>query len=121
MTPLLLNAARAFAMVGFADGRLTPVEAKRFASLCSREPALANFGHADVSDAWTKASNEVHAAQSFGSALVTIRSEIKSAEDKAVIMRIAQTATIADGKLEPQENVAVSALAEALALDPKNY
>ena len=27
MTPLLLNAARAFAMVSFSDGRLAPVEA----------------------------------------------------------------------------------------------
>ena len=121
MTPLLLNAARAFAMVGFADGRLTPIEAKRFASICARDPAFANFGHAEIADAWTQASNEVHAAQSFGTALVTIRTEITSAEDKATLMRVAQTATIADGKLEPQENVAVSALAEALQLDPKNY
>jgi tellurite resistance protein len=52
---------------------------------------------------------------------VTIRTEITDAREKAVVMRVAQTATIADGKLEPQENVAVSALAEALGLEPKNY
>ena len=121
MTPLLLNAARAFAMVSFADGRLTPLEAKRFATLTSSDPAFANCGHAEVADAWTKASNEVHAAQSFGTALVTIRTEITAAADKAVLMRAAQMALVADGKLEQQENVAISALAEALGLEPRNY
>lgn len=121
MRPLLLNSARAFAMVAFSDGRLTPLEAKRFASICAHDPAFSTFGHAEIADAWTQASNEVHAAQSFGTALVTIRTEITDATEKAVVMRVAQTATIADGKLEPQENVAVSALADALGLDSKNY
>lgn len=121
MTPLLLNAARAFAMVAFADGRLTPIEASRFNSIASRDPAFANSGHAEIADAWTQASGEVHAAQSFGTALVTIRSEISSAADKAVLMRVAQLALVADGKEEEQENVAISALADALGLDPKKY
>jgi tellurite resistance protein len=121
MTPLLLNAARAFAMVAFADGRLTPVEAGRFAASAARDPALVNSGHAEIADAWTQASGEVHAAQSFGTALVTIRTEITAPADKAVLMRLAQLALVADGKLEPQENVAISALADALGLDAKNF
>ena len=36
-------------------------------------------------------------------------------------MRVAQAALVADGKLEPQENKAISSLAEALELDPENY
>jgi tellurite resistance protein len=36
-------------------------------------------------------------------------------------MRVAQQAIVADGKLEQQENLAISALAEALGLDPKNF
>ena len=36
-------------------------------------------------------------------------------------MRVAQLALVADEKLESQENLAISALAEALGLDPKNY
>lgn len=121
MTPLLLNAARAFAMVSFSDGKLAPAEAQRFAHLASKDAALGTAGHAEIADAWTIASNEVHAAQSFGGALVTIRTEITGAADKAVLMRVAQAAVVADGKLEAQENVAVSALAEALGLDPKAY
>ncbi|MEY4784886.1 MAG: hypothetical protein RIR41_2821 [Pseudomonadota bacterium] len=121
MTPLLINAARAFAMVAFADGRLAPVEAGRFSAIAACDPAFANSGHAQIADAWMQASNEVHAAQSFGTALVTIRTEITQPADKAVLMRVAQLALVADEKLESQENLAISALAEALGLDPKNY
>lgn len=121
MTPLLLNAARAFAMVSFADGNLAPAEAQRFARLASKDATLGTAGHAEIADAWTIASNEVHAAQSFGAALVTIRTEITAAADKAAIMRMAQAAIVADGRLEAQENVAISSLAEALGLDPKAY
>lgn len=121
MTPLLINAARAFAMVSFADGKLAPAEAQRFAHIASKDMDLGASGHAEIADAWTLASNEVHAAQSFGSALVAIRSEITRDADKAVLMRIAQAAVVADGKLEAQENQAIFSLAEALGLDPKNY
>lgn len=121
MTPLLLNAARAFAMVSFSDGRLAPIEASRFARIADNDPAFANAGHAEIAEAWETAAREVHAAQSFGTALVTIRTEITDAADKAIVMRVAQQAVIADGKLEAQENVAISTLAEALGLDPKAY
>lgn len=121
MTPLLLNAARAFAMVSLADGKLAPIEAQRFAHLASKDVALGTSGHAEIADAWAAASKEVHAVQSFGTALVTIRTEITDPGDKAVIMRVAQAAVIADGKLEAQENVAIRTLAEALGLDPKAY
>lgn len=121
MTPLLLNAARAFAMVGFADGKLAPAEAQRFAHLASKDPVLGHSGHADITDAWTQAAHEVHAAQSFGTALIALRTEVTEDADKAVIMRVAQQAVVADGKLEAQENAAISALAEALGLDPKAY
>lgn len=121
MTPLLLNAARAFAMVAFADGKLAPAEAQRFAHLASQDPALGLAGHAEIADAWAQASKEVHEAQSFGGALVTIRSEVTTATEKAVLMRVAQAAVVADGKLELQENKAVVMLAEALDLDPTDY
>jgi tellurite resistance protein len=43
------------------------------------------------------------------------------AEDRATIMRAAQAALVADGRLEPQENAAIRALAEALKLDPDDF
>lgn len=121
MTPLLLNAARAFAMVSFADGKLAPAEAQRFAHQASKDATLGHAGHAEIADAWTQAAHEVHAAQSFGSALIAIRTEISAPEDKTVVMRMAQAAVVADGRLEAQENNAISALAEALGLDPRAY
>lgn len=121
MTPVLLNAARTFAMVSFSDGRLSPIEAQHFASFANKEPALNHSGHAEIAEAWEQAAREVHAAQSFGTALVTIRTEITSAADKALLMRVAQAALLADGKLEAQENQAIYSLAEALGLDPANY
>lgn len=121
MNTLLLNAARAFAMVSFADGRMSPAEAQRFSRLASLEPALSRFGHLQAADAWAVASKEVHEAQSFGGALVAIRQEITDADGKALMMRVAQAATVADGKLEAQENTAIFALADALGLDPSAY
>lgn len=121
MTPTLLNAARAFAMVSFADGNLAPSEAQRFAKLAAREPGLNHSGHAEIADAWETAAREVHAAQSFGSALLAIRTEITADADKVLMMKVAQSAVVADGKLELQENTAVRALADALGLNPEKY
>ena len=61
------------------------------------------------------------ASPSFGAPLITIRTEVASAGDKATVMRAAQAAVVADNKVELQENVAVRTLAEALGLDPEEY
>lgn len=121
MNTLLLNAARAFAMTSFSDGRMSPAEAQRFARLAAQEPALSHFGALQASDAWAMASKEVHEAQSFGAALLAIRTEITDADGKALMMRVAQAAVVADGKLEAQENKAIASLAEALGLDPEKF
>lgn len=121
MTPVLLNAARAFAMVSFADGNLAPAEQQRFAKLVGGEALLNHHGHTEIADAWSQASREVHAAQSFGPALLAIRTEVTAEAERALMMRIAQAAVVADGKLEAQENVAVSTLAEALGLETDKY
>lgn len=121
MAAILLNAARAFAMVSFADGRLSPSEAQRFAALATREPVLGVAGHAAIAEAWEQAAREVHAAPSFGSALLAIRSQVTGATDRGLIMRVAQAAIVADGKLEMQENKAIALLAEALGLDPEQF
>ncbi len=121
MNTLLLNAARAFAMTSFSDGRMSPSEAQRFARLAAQEPALNHFGALQASDAWAMASKEVHGAQSFGGALLAIRTEITGPDEKALMMRVAQAAIVADGKLEAQESKAIASLAEALGLDPKKF
>ena len=85
------------------------------------EALLNHHGHTEIADAWSQASREVHAAQSFGPALLAIRTEVTAEAERALMMRIAQAAVVADGKLEAQENVAVSTLAEALGLETDKY
>jgi tellurite resistance protein len=118
---LLLNAARAFALVSFSDARFSLSEEARFARLAAAEPALRSASQADIRAAWTQAVADVKASQSFGGPLVTIRSEVRTMGDKLLMMRAAQAAVVADNRLEPQENVAVRSLAEALGLDPDSY
>ena len=120
-SPALLNAARAFAMVSFSDGRLSHSEERRFARVVDSEPLLKTSDKADAASAWRQAVKEVLASQSFGGPLVSIRSEITAADEKALMMRAAQAAVVADNKLELQENAAISALAEALGLNPDQY
>jgi tellurite resistance protein len=121
ISPLLLNAARAFALVSFSDARFSASEEARFARLAAAEPGLRGASQADVRAAWTQAVAEVKASQSFGGPLVSIRSEITATGDKLLLMRAAQAAVVADNKLELQENVAVRSLAEALGLNPDSY
>jgi tellurite resistance protein len=121
VSTLLDAAARAFAMVSLADGNLSPSEEHRFARFAAGDAALKSARTADVRAAWAQAVKDVKASPSFGAPLVTIRTEVTSAEDKAIVMRAAQAAVVADNKVEPQENVAVRTLAEALGLDPEEY
>src|SRR5262245_7867377 len=120
-SPALLNAARAFAMAAFSDGRLSHEEERRFARLVDSEPLLKASDKPDAASAWRQAVREVQASQSFGGPLVSIRSEITAPADKLLMIRAAQAAVVADGKLDPQENVAIRTLAEALGLNPDEY
>ena len=121
VSTLLDAAARAFAMVSLADGALTPSEEHRFARFAAAEPTLKSATRDDVRLAWGQAVKDVKGSPSFGGPLLAIRQEVDALEEKAVVMRAAQTALVADSKLEPQENTAIRVLAEALALDPDRY
>lgn len=117
---LVLNAARAFALVSFADGRLSPLEEVRFLNFARTEKRLAATDP-ELRSAWAKATVEVETSRSFGGPLLAMRTEVTDAEDKQVLMRAAQTALVSDAKLELQENVAIRSLAEALSLDAEKY
>ncbi len=121
VSTLLDAAARAFAMVSLSDGRISSAEEHRFARFAAGEAALRTAARNDVRLAWKQAVKDVKASPSFGAPLVTIRMETATAEDKAAVMRAAQAALVADSKLEPQENAAIRALAEALKLDPEEF
>jgi tellurite resistance protein len=119
--PLLDATAHAFALVSFADADLDPAEEQRFASFVAGDPDLKTASREDVTAAWAWAVGEVKASQSFGAPLVSIRVAVSTAAEKATVMRAAQAAVVADGVEKEQEEAAISALAEALGLDPKAY
>ena len=117
----LINTARAFTLVALADGKISPSEEHRFARFISSQADFKGVGQVEIRDAWNAAVKEAEGAQSFGGQLVQIRTYARSDADKKMMMRAAQAASVADNKLEAQENAAVIALAEALGLDPNKY
>jgi tellurite resistance protein len=121
VTALLDAAARAFAMVAYSDGNLVLAEEAGFAKFAASDPTLSSYARDDVRTAWAQAVKDVQASPSFGEPLLAIRTEIKSDQDKAAVMRAAEAAVVADSRLEQQENLAIRQLAEALGLDPEDY
>ena len=106
MTPLLLNAARAFAMVSFR---------RRQAGARRRRSASPIWPRSDPCPGTSRAMpksptpgrrppTKFTPRRASARALIAIRTEITDAADKAVLMRVAQAAVVADGKLEAQEN-----------------
>jgi uncharacterized tellurite resistance protein B-like protein len=121
LSPALLNSARAFAHVSFSDGKIVQSEIKRFAKVVSQEPSIASEAPEAIAAAWEEAVREVEHAHSFGGPLLSIRTGMIDPEQKALMMRIAQVAVVADRKLEDQESGAIRMLADALGLDPDAY
>ena len=121
LSPALLNAARAFAHVCNADGRIAEIEIRRFADVIKNEPWIANESPDAIALAWEEAVKAVEEARSFGGPLVPIRMEVTDPQMKALMMRVAQAAVVADVRLEDQEGIAIRMLADALGLDPDNY
>ncbi len=121
ISTLLDACARAFAMVAFADAKLSASEEHLFARFVAGDPALKTSAPSDVRAVWNQAVKDVKASPSFGAPLLAIRAEVFSPADKATVMRAGQAAAVADSKLELQENAAIRKLAEALGLDPDKY
>lgn len=118
---LLEAAAHAFAMVSFADAEISPSEQRRFKDFVGGELDLKEATPDQTAAAWDKALADVEASQSFGGPLVQIRTSVSSTAERALIMRAAQAAVVADEVDEPQEDSAIWALAEALGLKPEDY
>ncbi|MBI1339228.1 hypothetical protein GC169_03305 [bacterium] len=118
---LLEAAAKAYAVVCLSDGRLNEAEADRFARVMREQGGFETAGDADLADTWSAAIAAVSGAPDYTDALNRIAAEAVSREDRLVMMRAAQAAVIADGRLADQENTAVRALAAAFGLDPDAF
>lgn len=115
-------AARAWAIVCLSDGRLVPLEERRFLSFAAAEPAFSDMAPADAAAAWLRAYNAVSGGPDYSKALPDIANAVAgSVAAPAAIMRAAQAALIADRFEAPQETGAIQAIAAALGLDPAGY
>ena len=118
---LLLNAARAYAIIAYADGRPSLAEAHRFAAFAEEDPDLAS-DPAAVAAAWSTAEAEVAAsAADDAEPMARLIAEVLTQGDKAAVMRAAQAAIVSDGRLAVQEDGRIAELAAALGLDPAAY
>lgn len=113
MQDLLLSAARAFALVCFADGTLQESEGERFFAFAANEPLLSG----DARVAFGLAVAEALKASEFDDLLPAIVSGGGAMDARAVLLRAGQVALTADGVNAPQENAALAALAQALGLE----
>ena len=93
---LLAAAARAYAIVCFADGRLSPLEARRFASFASTEGALRTAAAGEIEAAWLEAVREVEAKSDVRASIKAIAARATTPSARAAVMRAAQAAAIAD-------------------------
>ncbi len=121
-SPALLDAAaRAFAMVCLADGRVTPLEERHFLSFIEHDAALRQSAGRSVRAAWANALREIGKTKDFAPPVLAIATLVQSSADKETVMRAAQAALVADQEDKPNENAAIRALAIALKLDPEKY
>lgn len=115
-------AARAWAVVCLADGRLVPLEERRFLSFAASDAAFAEMSPGEAAAAWLRAFEAVSGGPDYGRFLPDIAGAAAgSVHAPAVIMRAAQAALIADRVEAPQETGAIQALASALGLDPSAF
>jgi len=115
-------AARAWAIVCLADGRLVPLEERRFLSFVAMDKAFAGIPPTEAAAAWLRAFEAVSKGPDYRPYVAGIADAAAgSTEAGPMIMRAAQAALIADRVETPQEIGAVQALAEAMGLDPSAY
>lgn len=117
MSDLINAAAHAFAMVCLADGNLA-WEEKRFESFAATDPSLSSFSRSEATAAWQRAIKAVETSKNYAVPLAAIRGWVTDANGATCVLRAAQAAIIADQRIEPQENTAIRAIADALNLDP---
>lgn len=115
-------AARAWAVVCLADGRLAPLEERRFLSFAASDAAFAEMSPAEAAAAWLRAFEAVSKGPDYSRFLPGIADAAAgSAHAAAIVMRTAQAALAADRIEAPQETGAIEALASALGLDPSAF
>lgn len=112
-------AARAYALVSFADGRLTPAEECGFRDFAAADPAFEGAPAEARAAAWSDAMRAVLAS---GEHCRDVLEEITAASlpraEEDAVLRAAQRAIVSDLDVKPQEEAWVAEIARALGRDP---
>ena len=116
---LIDAAARAYALVCLADGRLANAESTGFRAFATADPAFAETEIAHVDAAWSGAQTFVAGLEMFDAVTPLIAGPCQDDAARDAVMRAAQAALIIDGENAAQENAAIAAIAESLGFDPR--
>lgn len=120
---LLRAVAGAFALIACADGHLADAEVERFLTLVEGQDALKSVSVEDLEQRFRKLSATFTAEYDLGERKATelvaaVRHDPEAVE---LVIRAAQIAIVADERLEPVEEVALTRLCRALEVDPSGY
>jgi tellurite resistance protein len=119
MSDLLRAAARAYALMCYADGRLAPAEQARFAAYLKSEDAFASCADTDIETTWKQAFRDVWRDGGYGPSLPVIAAAAVDEPARDLMLRAARAALVADHVLAPQEEGALAAIAMALGRAPE--
>lgn len=107
-------------MVGFADARYDRDEEARFIATAANDPALADFPSTDLEATYNTLVREF--STDYAGAAAGVLGAIKTLRDKepvkAAVIFAARLAIVADKRILPQEEAALSSISQALDLEP---
>lgn len=108
----------AFLLVAYADGRYEPSEESRFLSTIANDPALEPFKTEALELAYNLLNKEFIAgyAETSERVLTRVAALKNDARVADAVKLAARSAVVADRRIAPQEELALSRLAAALGL-----
>ncbi|HJL17411.1 MAG TPA: TerB family tellurite resistance protein [Sandaracinaceae bacterium LLY-WYZ-13_1] len=120
---LLSAVAGAFAFVACADAHLADDEVERFLGWVREEPAFAALKDRDLEPVFRDLARAFAADFDEGARRATeaVGAVKGSEEGRALVLRAAQIAVVADEKLKAVEETALARLCEALGVDPSDW
>ncbi|MEM1415544.1 MAG: TerB family tellurite resistance protein [Myxococcota bacterium] len=113
--------AGAFALVATADADVAFEEVERFAQVVELQPELARVDRAELSRAFRALASQVvrDPAQGRALALEKVRAVATDPARAELVVRAAQIAIVADGKLHEAEEHALAEVCGALGVSPE--
>ena len=109
----------AYLLVTFADGRHDPVEENRLMATLANSEVTRSVGAMELEEAYNRlvAALDADYAGTSETILAAIRTFTDDAAVRAAVVSAARCAIVADQKVQPQEELVLARIADALGLD----